>query len=78
MQPPTGHYRPEAGAKFVEFSKAIKLGGTTLVRYSFLHFWSLSPPDCFKILDYLYELVFDFGGGVLVEDPVGVSVIQKF
>ena len=44
---PTGHYGPEVGANFAYFGEAIKLGGTTLVGHSFLHFESLIPPVCF-------------------------------
>ena len=46
------------GANFVDFGKALNLGGTALVGYSFLSFWSLSPPVCFMSLSVCISLFF--------------------
>ena len=70
---PTGYYGPW-GARFVDFGKAIKLGEAALVGYSFLYFLVTESSSLFYVLECLYKFVFDFGGGVLVENSVGVGV----
>ena len=59
------------------FGKAIKLGGTALVEYSYLYFFGAEASCVFDVLEDGDELVFELAGCVIFEHFVGVGVLKK-